>query len=143
VNKAYKPLWGVLAILVGVSAVVVASKAMQPKELVPWRHDPSAATAEAKQSGKPLFLYFTASWCGPCQEMRRKTWSDADVEKALQAYVPVKIDVDEHPELAQRYRVEAFPTFIVQPVGADSAPTKSIEGAMMPAEFIQWLTSGR
>ena len=141
-NGAYKPLWGVLAILVGVSAVVVASRLMQPKELVPWRHDLAAATSEARQSGKPLFLYFTASWCGPCQEMRRTTWSNASVERALQGYVPVKIDVDEHPDLVQRYHVEPIPAFIVQPAGIDAPPTKSTAGAMLPEEFARWLSSG-
>lgn len=140
--NAYKPFWGVLAILVGVSAVVTASKLLQPNERIPWRHDLVAATSEATQSGKPLFLYFTASWCGPCQEMRRTTWADAGVERALQAYVPVKIDVDEHPELVQRYRVEAFPTFVVQPPEVDAKPTRSIEGAMMPTEFLRWLSKG-
>src|SRR3954452_11338201 len=110
---------------------------MQPHELVPWRHDFTAATAEAKQSGKPLFLYFTASWCGPCQEMRRTTWSDAEVERALAAYVPVKIDVDEHPDLARRYRVDEFPTFMVQSAGEEPPPKKTTEGAMMPEEFVR------
>jgi thiol:disulfide interchange protein len=142
VTNAYKPLWGLAAILLGVSAVVVASRAMRPDERIPWRNDFAAATSEARQAGKPLFLYFTASWCGPCQEMRRTTWSDADVERALRAYVPVKVDVDEHPDLVQRYRVEAFPTFIVQPVGEDVTPTKSIAGAMPPAAFIAWLSPG-
>jgi thiol:disulfide interchange protein len=142
VNNAYKPLRGVLVVLAGVAAVVVASRATRPKELVPWRHDLSAATSEARQAGKPMFIYFTASWCGPCQEMRRTTWSDADVERALQAYVPVKIDVDEHPDLARRYRVEAFPTFMVQAAGEDAPPKKSTEGAMMPEEFIRWLGRG-
>ena len=138
-SSAYKPLWGLFAILLGVSAVVAASKWMQPNERIPWRTDLPAATAEARQAGKPLLLYFTATWCGPCQQMRRTTWSDAGVERALQAYVPVKVDIDQRADLAAQYRVQAVPSMIIQPAAADAAPTKSIEGAMPPDAFIRWL----
>jgi hypothetical protein len=73
--------------------------------------------------------------------MRRTTWSDASVERVLQAYVPVKIDVDEHPDLAERYHVGGFPGFIVQSV-EEATPTKSMEGLMMPEELIAWLSRG-
>jgi thioredoxin-like negative regulator of GroEL len=138
VKSAYKPLWGLLAIVVGLSAVIMASRAMRADERIPWRTDFAAASAEAKQSGKPLFAYFTASWCGPCQSLKHTTWADADVAAALGQYVPVKIDIDEHPDLAEQYRIQAVPTFVV--VAADGqGPTHETSGALGPADFLRWL----
>ncbi|XP_042497402.1 thioredoxin H2 [Macadamia integrifolia] len=63
-----------------------------------------------KASSKLLVIDFTASWCGPCKyiepaviEMANKY---TDVEFA-------KIDVDELMDVAQEYRVQAMPTFIL------------------------------
>src|SRR3954469_22842085 len=103
-SNAFKPVWGLLLILAGVVAVVSVAKLRQPKEAVPWRTDFDAARREAAQTGKPLFVYFTASWCGPCQRMRSTTWADPQVDAALRAYVPVKVDVDSAGrDLKRRY----------------------------------------
>ena len=101
---------------------------MRAEERIPWRTDYVAATAEAKQTGKPLFLYFTASWCGPCQSLKATTWADAEIDAALRAYVPVKIDIDDHPDLAAEYRVQAVPTFIVVAQTGEKRQTSGIFG---------------
>lgn len=140
-NNAYKPLRGLVIIILAVAAVVVVSRAMRADERIPWRTDYAAAQAEARQSGKPLFVYFTASWCGPCQSLKHTTWADAGVERALSAYVPVKVDVDEQAELAARFQVQAMPTFLVMKT-ADGEPAQRTEGALPPSDFLQWLRGG-
>jgi thioredoxin-like negative regulator of GroEL len=132
-----KPFWFVIMVAVGVMALVVVSKWMSGREIIPWRTDFTAAQDEASKASKPRLLYFTATWCGPCQRMKATTWSDTTVEAALQKYVPVKIDIDEHPDLARQYRIEAIPTMVL--VGTDGMLVRSTTGGMSSQEFLSWL----
>ncbi|MBQ9069641.1 MAG: thioredoxin [Eggerthellaceae bacterium] len=63
------------------------------------------------QSSKPVLVDFFAEWCGPCKamgpvidELAGELAGDVDV---------YKLNVDENPEIAQRYRVMSIPTLIV------------------------------
>ena len=67
------------------------------------------------QSSSPVLIDFWATWCGPCKMMA----------PTLEAYgnehpevLVVKVNVDEAPELAQRYNVLSIPTFMVMKGGA-------------------------
>ncbi len=110
------------------------------KERIPLgAFDFHAATVEAQTANKPLFLYFTATWCGPCQSLKSTTWADADVEKALSAYVPVKIDIDEHPDLARNYPSDGIPHFVI--ANGDGKMLREQIGAMRPEDFLSWLNA--
>lgn len=137
-RKKDRSIWILFLILVVVAIASIASNLWRPAERIPWRGDMSSARAEAQADKKPMLLYFTADWCGPCQSLKRTTWADKNVESTLASFVPVKIDIDENPDLAMRYRVQAVPYFVLQ--GADDQPIKVATGAMDSSTFIQWLT---
>lgn len=65
---------------------------------------------EALKSDKPVLVDFFADWCGPCKMM-------APVVEALSASHPeikfCKLNVDQAPSIAARYRVMSIPTFLV------------------------------
>ena len=136
-NPALKPVRAIFAVLVAVTAVSLLVRATRPAEIVPWRPTYAAALDEARGSGKRAFVYFTASWCGPCQSMKHTTWADKGVEAALRDYVPVKVDVDAQPDLSREYHVEAVPTFVV--LDAGGKVINSWSGASSPGEFIDAL----
>jgi thiol:disulfide interchange protein len=138
-NKPLRPVWGIFLILCAVVAIALVAKAMRADEIVPWRTDFAAASKEAQSSGKPVFAYFTATWCGPCQSLKHTTWADKNVEAALRNYVPVKIDIDREPELARKYLVRAVPTFAV--LGEDGSAVRQVDGALPPADFLSWIKS--
>ena len=128
-----------MIVFFGVFAVVAASKLFTPKELVPWRSDLTAAIAEAKAANKPVLLYFTAEWCGPCQYMRRNVFTDAAGAEAMEAYVPVRLDYDAHEnDLVLKYQLDGVPWFGV--LDAEGRAVRVLDrGVETPQEMIAWL----
>ena len=137
-NSPYRPLKFIgIAVLVVILAVIVSRGTGGGTDRIPWQTDFPAAQAESRQTGKPILLYFTASWCGPCQEMRQTTFSDVTVAAALQKYIPVKIDIDSNSALAQSYKIEAIPHFFLLDPGGQVQ--RSEEGGMATGQFLQWI----
>lgn len=53
------------------------------------------ALEKAKIENKPLFLYFTAKWCGPCQYMQQYIFPDTTLSTYIkQNYIALKLDID-------------------------------------------------
>ncbi len=133
-----RPVIFIMMVFLGVVGVVAVSTLRTPAEQVRWRDDLPAALAEARAANKPVLLYFTADWCGPCQYMKRNVFSDAGVGRATEAYVPVRIDHDVRQDLIVQYQVEGIPWFGV--LDADGRPVRVLDrGLETPGEMIAWL----
>jgi thiol-disulfide isomerase/thioredoxin len=57
-----------------------------------------------------LLLYFTASWCGPCQRIKPLLYklSEGFKEEILEIYM---VDIDANEELSGELQVKSVPTF--------------------------------
>ncbi|PWA71728.1 Thioredoxin [Artemisia annua] len=85
-----------------------------------------------EQADKPVLVDFYATWCGPCQFMGPIL---NEVSIALEDTIRVvKIDTEKYPEIANKYNIEALPTFILF---KDGKPFDRFEGALTANQLIQ------
>lgn len=95
------------------------------------------ATQRSAETGQPVLVYATASWCGPCQSFKRGALSDPEVERAVLAgTLPVYLDIDEDRESASMLGVRSVPMLIVI---RDGAVVGSHVGAMSAAQTVSFV----
>ena len=107
-----------------------------------WQHDHDAALAQAKASGKPMIIDFTAEWCAACHEMERETYTDGTVIAATDRFVTVMIDctatADPQVKAIQaRYGVSGLPTVVL--LNADGVQVDTMVGFVPAPEFLDHL----
>ncbi len=67
--------------------------------------------SEVLKSDKPVLVDFWATWCGPCIVQGPIV---EDVAQTMAGKVKVgKLNVDENPNIAQKYMVMSIPTLMV------------------------------
>lgn len=101
--------------------------------------------AEAKQKAaaekKLIFIDAYTTWCGPCKKMAKDVFPQESVGKYFNAqFVNMKIDMEkgEGPELAQKYAVNAYPTYLF--LDANGEVVHKALGYIPAGEFVQAAT---
>jgi thioredoxin 1 len=82
---------------------------------------------------KTVLVDFFATWCGPCKMLAPVL---EEVAPEFDDVEFVKVDVDECPELAQRYGVAVIPTLFVIKGGEKVATTKGYMDADALRAFV-------
>lgn len=65
---------------------------------------------EVFRSEKPVLVDFFAEWCGPCKVLSPVIDGLADEVKDVKI---AKINVDEQPKLAEKYKIMTVPTLVL------------------------------
>lgn len=65
---------------------------------------------EVEKSSKPVIVDVSATWCGPCQQM--KPIFEQTAQDLHETYKFAELNVDEAREIAIKYGVTSVPTFI-------------------------------
>lgn len=79
-------------------------------------------TEVLEANGKTM-VDFWAPWCGPCRMLGPVIEQLADDKPEIKV---CKVNIDDHPALAQRYGVQSIPTVIVFERGAEAARSVGI-----------------
>lgn len=91
-------------------------------------------TQEVLESDVPVVIDFFADWCMPCKMFSPIV--DEVAEQYAGKLKVVKINIDEEPELAQKYMVMSIPT--IKLVDAKEIKGTNV-GALSKAELESWL----
>ena len=111
-----------------------------PSNRISWAKDYSSAQQHSAQSGKPMILFFTATWCVPCRIMKRNVWADKQVEASVEAGVtPVMIDMDDpkEAETVRRFGVGSTPVTII--IDTKGNVVERAEGGIGKSTFLELL----
>jgi hypothetical protein len=103
---------------------------------LPWiRDDAPRAVAEAKRSGKPLFVEFGADWCKACVSMGNYAFKDPMLVEALRdraVWLSIDIENPANAAFVDAHRHKHYPTFTVLAENAELSWT----GYFQADEFV-------
>ena len=76
---------------------------------------PEEAFAAAKKQDKPIFLYWGADWCPPCNQIKSTIFNRQEFVAKSRFFVPVYLDGDANDaqRIGEDFGVMGYPTMIV------------------------------
>lgn len=136
INSISSSLYGVL--FIAITLCLTAS--LRAAESGPdFHHDFDKAAKAAKEAKKPLLVVFSASWCPPCQQMKKKVYPSKAVQPYHDKFVWAYLDADEEKNqpLAAKFGVSGIPhiAFLSQ----DGSMIGHFAGAVAPEQFTEIL----
>ena len=99
-----------------------------------WHEWTPASFAAAQRERRILLVNVAASWCHWCHVMDHETYADPEVTALLRDhFMPIRVDSDARPDLAERYSEWGWPATAV--LTSDARPVLELRGYQDPREF--------
>ena len=109
---------------------------------IEWRKDNNldAAFALAKTSNKPLFLYWGAIWCPPCNQVKATIFNRQEFIEKSRHFIPVYLDGDSPSaqKFGAQFKVRGYPTMIL--LKPDGTEITRLPGEVDSERYLQVLT---
>ena len=110
-------------------------------EPLKFHDDFGAAAKVAMEKKKPVIVVFSASWCPPCQQMKKNVYPSKTVAPFHDQFVWAYLDVDQEKNkgFMQKLGVQGIPH--ISFISADGKLIDSKVGAASPDQFAGALTT--
>jgi thioredoxin-like negative regulator of GroEL len=116
-----------LCLAAALQGAALAAAASLPSGNVAWLAaagdaDIERAFTQARGLKRPVLLYWGASWCPPCNQLKATLFNRQDFATQARAFVAVHVDGDRPgaQKLGQRFNVSGYPTLVLfRPDGAE------------------------
>ncbi|CAN5198531.1 thioredoxin family protein [soil metagenome] len=125
------------------SAPAMVAAAAHGDDGIAWeKGDVDAAFAKATAENKPVFMYWGAVWCPPCNQVKATIFNRQDFIEQSKFFVPVYIDGDSPSAQAMgtRFKVSGYPTMVL--FRPDGSEVVRLPGEVDPEKYMQVLTAG-
>lgn len=96
--------------------------------------DAASFAALISQCPLPVVVDFWAPWCGPCQMMAPEFAKAAALAQGQAVFV--KVNTDQHPDIAQSFRIQGIPAFALIRHHKLAAQTAGFQPA---AKLLEWI----
>lgn len=104
------------AVVAPVPSASAATNAEHHQVGAPWFDGtPEQAFVRAKQDGVPIFLYWGAVWCPPCNELKTQVFNKPQFADLVRGFVPVYLDGDtsDAQRLGETFNISGYPTILI------------------------------
>lgn len=101
-----------------------------------------AIFARAKADNKPVFLYWGAVWCPPCNQIKATVFNRPDFVERSKGFIPVYLDGDipGAQKLGTQFKVRGYPTTIL--FKPDGSELTRLPGEVDANQYMQVLKLG-
>lgn len=84
---------------------------LRPQMAVGWLPWSAVAFDRARAEGKVMLLSLDTAWSRACRDMDAQCYADhAIAEEINNRFVPIRVDADRRPDIAERYELGGLPT---------------------------------
>jgi len=115
-----KPSRALLILFLAFCGFVTIVFLTQHEDTINWVEDYHAGLETAKRQNKPILLAFYKQFTPMSTDTWRHTYTNRKVIEYVEAnFIPIIINVDEQPKIANRYHINYYPTHYIKRPDSD------------------------